>query len=131
MDRQDAQALPWMAKHARDPHPAKIVWLQDDVLHRRFYWLEVAEPKAGVRIVAERKGQVVRIEGAADAGELAVHLSDEFIDLDRSVRIERDGKTVWSGVPQRTLLQLAASIEEFGDPRRAYSAVVRLPAPVR
>ena len=128
MDRQDAVALPWMAQHVRDPHPKKIVWLQDDVVHKRYYWLEAASPKAGERIVAERDGQAIRVTGAEQAGDLVVHLSDEFVDLDAEVRIERDGRPVWSGVPRRTLLQLAANLEEFADPRRAYSASVRVPA---
>ena len=70
MDRQDAVALAWMADHSRTVHPKKIVWLQDDVTHRNFYWLEAEEPKAGARLVAECQGQTIRILEAKDAGAL-------------------------------------------------------------
>jgi hypothetical protein len=70
MDRQDAVALAWMADHSRSVHPKKIVWLQDDVTHRNFYWLEAEEPKAGARLVAECQGQTIRILEAKDAGAL-------------------------------------------------------------
>jgi pimeloyl-ACP methyl ester carboxylesterase len=31
MNRNDAEALPWMAKHTRNPWPEKVVWVQDEV----------------------------------------------------------------------------------------------------
>ena len=44
MDREDASAVPWMAKYTRNARPLKVVWLQDDVTHPRFYWLEAPYP---------------------------------------------------------------------------------------
>ena len=54
MDRQDAVAVPWMAKFKRNPVPRKVVWEQDDVTHDQFYWLAVPpgsaqEPYGGDR----------------------------------------------------------------------------------
>ncbi|MCZ7635845.1 MAG: alpha/beta hydrolase [Verrucomicrobia bacterium] len=43
MNKQDAEALPWMAQFRRQPWPDKVVWQQDDVVHRRFYWLQLPE----------------------------------------------------------------------------------------
>ena len=56
MDREDAVAVEWMARHTRDPRPKKIVWKQDDVTHRRFYWLAVDDETAKGRpeIVGDR-----------------------------------------------------------------------------
>ena len=129
MDRQDAVALAWMADHSRTVHPKKIVWLQDDVTHRNFYWLEAEEPKAGARLVAECQGQTIRILEAKDAGALVVHLSDALIDLDRPIRVERDGVVVHEGKVQRSVTQLQQSMERFGDPQRVYSSSIRVPVP--
>ena len=52
MDREDAAAIPWLASRTRDLRPRKVVWIQDDVLHPRFYWLHVASPTRGVQIEA-------------------------------------------------------------------------------
>ncbi|MFZ9688288.1 MAG: transglutaminase domain-containing protein, partial [Phycisphaerales bacterium] len=56
MDRADAEGIVWMAKHARVDRPTKIVWLQYDVTHDRFYWRKGSQPKAGSRVVASRAG---------------------------------------------------------------------------
>ena len=122
-------ALAWMADHSRSVHPKKIVWLQDDVTHRNFYWLEAEEPKAGARLVAECQGQTIRILEAKDAGALVVHLSDALIDLDRPIRVERDGVVVHEGKVQRSVTQLQQSMERFGDPQRVYSSSIRVPVP--
>ena len=34
MERKDAEGVPWMAKFSRQPWPRKVVWQQDDVVHR-------------------------------------------------------------------------------------------------
>ena len=129
MDRLDAAALPWMATYSRTVHPNKIVWLQDDVLHRNFYWLEAEAPQAGLRLVAECEGQTIRIRDAKDAGALVVHLSDAYIDLDRPIRVERDGAVVYEGKAQRSLTHIQQSIERFGDPQRVYSSSIRVAVP--
>lgn len=131
MERLDAMALPWMAEFTRDPHPAKIVWLQDDVVHRDLYWLGCVEPKAGLRLEAERSGNTITIRGAADAGELRVALADDYIDLDKEVRIVRDGRIVHQGKVARTLKGLVESLGEHADPRRMHAARVAVPATAR
>ena len=128
MERQDAMALPWMARHVRDPHPIKIVWLQDDVVHRDMYWLGCVEPKAGTRLEAERAGNTISIRGAADAGRLVVALSDEFVDLDKDLRVVRDGRIVHQGKVARTLGSLLDSHAAHADPRRMYAARIVVPA---
>jgi hypothetical protein len=59
MDREDAAALPWMAKLVRNPVPNRLIWKQDDVTHRRFYWLAVDkdQEKAGTEIIASFSGR--------------------------------------------------------------------------
>jgi Transglutaminase-like superfamily len=129
MDRQDRAALPWMAKFTRDPYPKKIVWLQDDVTHARFYWLAVDEPKAGSRIVAERDGQKIVIREATDVGAIRIRLNDEFIDLSQEITVERDGAVVFNGKVDRTIATIVKTLEERGDPRGIFTAEIVAPAP--
>lgn len=128
MDRQDAAALPWMAKFTRDLRPQKVVWLQDDVVQPRFYWLAVDVPKAGARVVAEREGQTIRIsEGPADTA-LRVRLDDAMLDLDKEVTVMRGTAQAFKGKPQRTIATIANTLAERGDPKGIFSAEVRIEA---
>ena len=93
MNLKDAEAVPWMAQHRRQPWPKKIVWLQDDRTHDRFYWLKLAgdaKPKAGQRMTAVVEGQDITLDGDVPAG-LRLWLSDALLDLDQPVTV-RTGK---------------------------------------
>ena len=59
------EAVPWMAKHTRNPWPKRVVWVQDDVTHDRFYWLEVpaGSVKTGQKIVATVDANTISLEG--------------------------------------------------------------------
>ena len=123
MDREDAAAVPWMAKRTRNSRPERIVWLQGNQLHPRFYWLASDEPKRGARLVAERKGQVINVEGD---GSLRIRLDDEMVDLDEPVIVMRDGEEVFRGLSPRTIGTIARTLQERGDPRGVYSAEIVL-----
>ncbi|MFG0264456.1 MAG: dienelactone hydrolase family protein, partial [Rhodopirellula sp. JB055] len=73
MDREDAIALPWMAKHTRNVTPSKIVWVQDDVTHSHFYWLGVEESsvKAGATIIATDDVQTIDLT-SSDVNKMQV-----------------------------------------------------------
>ncbi|MDZ4829007.1 MAG: alpha/beta hydrolase [Phycisphaerae bacterium] len=124
MGRDDAKALPWMGTFTRDARPTKIVWLQDDVTHRRFYWLAVDEPRAGARVVAEREGQIVRVVEATNIDSLCVRLDDEMVDLDRDVVVLQGVQERFHGRVPRTIATLARTLTERGDPRGVFSAEV-------
>jgi len=127
MDKNDAVAVPWMAKFTRNPHPDKVIWLQDDVTHTRFYWLSIApeDMKAGQRIVASIEGQTVTVEEAHDSSRLTLLLTDALVDLDQEVKVIYDGKTLFQGKVPRTIASLATSLSERPDPKQLYWA--RLP----
>jgi hypothetical protein len=129
MDRQDAAALPWMAKHTRDLRPERIVWLQDDVVHHRFYWLAVDEPAARTRVVVERSGQLVRIAQADGISRLTVRLDDAMCRLDRPVTVKWQDRVLFRGVVPRTIATLARTLEERGDPSGLWSAEVAVDLP--
>ena len=116
-----------MAKFTRDPHPNKVVWLQDDVAHTRFYWLSLApeDVKSGQRIVASIKGQTITIEEVRECSRLTLLLTDALVDLDQDVQVILDGKRLFQGKVKRTIRDLAASLKERPDPQQLYWA--RLP----
>ena len=98
MDREDAAALPWLAKFNRNPLPQKIVWKQDDVTHESFYWLAVDEKhrKARSQVIVTRKQQTIDIQ-QSDVGQLIVRLNDEMLDLDKEVTVSFDEQTLFQG----------------------------------
>lgn len=130
MDREDAEAIPWMAKFTRNPWPDRLVWKQDDVVRDRFYWLAVdpaqVQPRAEIR--ATRDGQRIVVE-STDARQVTLLLRDEFIDLDEPVVVTSRGRTVFEGVVKRTFRALAESLAARGDPRLMFCGRVTVTLP--
>ena len=129
MNLQDAVAIPWMSKFSRQRFPNKVVWKQDDVKQKRFYWLAVDKlPAKRPLIVAQRDGQKVTIE-QAEVDSLSVLLNDQMLDLDQNVSVDWGGKLVQSKKAQRTIGQLVTSLLERGDPAMMFSARIDLVKP--
>ncbi|MBL9149880.1 MAG: dienelactone hydrolase family protein [Phycisphaerae bacterium] len=131
MDREDAVAIPWMAAHTRDLRPTKIVWLQDDVTHSRFYWLAVDDPKARERIVVERDGQTIRVVEAPAEKRLRIRLDDSMLDLDKPVVVLQGEKELFRGNVERSPAVIDATLNERGDRQGIWTAevaVTTLPA---
>ncbi|MBL8811651.1 MAG: hypothetical protein JNM43_15885 [Planctomycetaceae bacterium] len=127
MNLEDAVAVPWMSKFQRNPWPKKVVWVQDDVRHSRFYWLKVdeQEAKAGDEIVAEVKdGSIVVSE--CSATKLTLLLSDELISLDKPLTISMPGGKVVPQEIRRTIGTMARSLAERNDRRCIASATVTM-----
>jgi poly(3-hydroxybutyrate) depolymerase len=126
MNKEDASAVPWMAKFRRNPVPRKVVWHQDDVTHDRFYWLAVPPEQARVRstVVASVDGQEIKIEKAEGVETLIVRLDDRLVDLDRPVKVIADSKTLFEGLAPRTIANLEKTLEGPGDPKLAFPAEV-------
>jgi hypothetical protein len=131
MDRQDAEGVKWMSKFTRNIIPERVVWLQDDVVHDRFYWLAVQpdQAKGGQKIVASRQGNTITIDHS-DAPELTLLLHDDMVDLDQPIQVLFAGQEVFNGKVDRTAAQLATTLISRGDPRAVFSAAlpVRLKA---
>lgn len=129
MNRKDAEGVPWMAKFTRNPWPKKVVWLQDDITHDRFYWLKIpdkAAAKAGQKIVATVEGQTVKLEGEVPA-KLELRLSDALLDLDQPVTVVVNGKEVLSNKATRNAVAIERSLGERLDLPAAATAVLVLP----
>jgi hypothetical protein len=125
LDREDAAALPWMAKFDRNPLPRRIVWRQDDVTHSRFYWLAVAgeNQKAGTEVVATLDKQRFDI-AARGVNRLTVRLNDLMLDLDEPVTVSANGNVPVTKPVQRTIRNMAMTLAERGDPRSMFSGVL-------
>jgi dienelactone hydrolase len=129
MNRKDAEGVPWMAKFTRNPWPKKIVWLQDDITHDRFYWLKIpdkAAAKAGQKIVATVDGQTIRLEGDVPA-KMELRLSDQLLDLDQEVKVIVNGKDATAAKVVRNAAAIRQSLDERLDLPAAASAVLVLP----
>ena len=127
MGLQDAVAIDWMAKFTRDLRPQQIVWKQDDVQHRRFYWLALGQGdvKGRALVRATRKGDRITID-SNDVERLLVRLDDAMVDLDQPVQVVAGEKTVFGGKVPRTIATLAKTLAERGDPRGMFSAEVEV-----
>lgn len=126
MDREDASAVPWMAKYTRNARPLKVVWVQDDVTHPRFYWLAVDEPKQGQRMVVTRQGQEITIVEAPPSVTVRILLDDTMLDLDQDVRVTQDGKELFAGRVPRSKAVIERTLQERFDPKAAFTAEVKV-----
>ena len=118
MDRLETGALPWMAKFNRNPYPKKIVWVQDDVLHKQMYWLAVNEPKARSKIVASIEGQTIHIL-ETDVKKITVYLNDEMLDLDEPVILKYKSRMLGSQKLHRNPTVIEKTLR---DPKDFYTA---------
>jgi hypothetical protein len=126
MNREDAVALPWMAKFSRNPIPERVVWKQTEVPHDRFYWLAVPAGTAELdsQVIADRKDQTVEITKAEHVERLIARLDDRLMDLDQPVTIKRDGKVLFSGTVPRSIGTTLKTLNGYGDPKMVFSAEV-------
>ncbi len=125
MDRQDAEGVKWMAQYSRNLIPDRVVWLQDDVVHRRFYWLSVGDsvPREREKVMAFREGNRVVIE-SSDREELVVLFRDDMMDLDAEVSIEFGDNKLFQGPIPRTIGTLAETLHDRGDPTAMFSGKI-------
>lgn len=128
MNRKDGEAIPWMAKFQRNTWPKKVVWLQDDITHDRFYWLRISNKdvaKAGQKIIATVSGQTIRIDGDVPTG-ITLRVSDQLLDLDQAITVIANGKQVFSAKVPRTAAAIRQSLAERADIPAAAVAEIRL-----
>ena len=126
MQRKDAEALPWMMKYTRNPHPTKIIWLQDDVTHDAFYWLGVPQNQTDLPerplVTAEIDRNSIKIESEQLDG-ITIFLNDQIADLDEDITISFNG-TSRTLKPQRTIGNLIRTLISRRDPAYLFPAVI-------
>ena len=127
MDRVDAAAVPWMAKYKRNPYPNKIVWRQEEVTRPAFYWLSVPEKECRHKamVVAEIDKNVIEIS-ESDYSRLTIYLNDDMVDLNKPVVVNYKGKKVFKGKLNRTIGNMARTLNQRGDLRYMFPAIVEV-----
>jgi predicted esterase len=127
MDREDREGVTWMMKFTRNFLPKRIVWLQDDVTHQRFYWLgaDVNQAQAGDRIVAKQDGNVFTVEQTSDR-KLCIFLRDDMADLDEEIIVRDAARELWRGKVTRNIKTLHRTLTDRGDPTSTFSSVINV-----
>ncbi len=129
MDREDREGVKWMMTFTRNLIPEKVIWLQDDVAHSRFYWLQVEleQVKGRPQIEASRSGNTITIK--APPGKLTLLLRDDMLDLDSQITVLNSDQEIWRGKAERTIGLIAKTLQERGDPTATFSASVTVEVP--
>ncbi|MCA9194296.1 MAG: hypothetical protein KDB03_21150, partial [Planctomycetales bacterium] len=130
MDGQDAEGVRWLAQFTRNMIPQRVVWIQDDVLHRRFYWLAVEDSSAKARseVTASRAGNQVTIESCS-LPEIRLLLRDDMVDLDQDVEVIRSGQRLYLGKVPRTVRAIAQTLIDRGDATAVFTATLPIQLP--
>ncbi len=125
MDREDAAAVPWMAKYTRNLRPDRIVWKQDDVLAGSSYWLAASTPKPRSEVVALRQGQVVRVsDNKGFEGSLLIRLDDTMVDFEKDVVVTLGDREAFRGRLVRTLATMISTLLTRGDTEGVFPAEI-------
>lgn len=130
MDLQDAVAVPWMAKFTRNAWPKKVHWVQDDIAHSRFYWLEtdLALAKAGDEIVATVSEQEIHLQKSS-ASTLTLLLNDRLLNLDLPITVILPDGTKSEHRVIRTVGAMATSLQQRNDPQGVAGASISVTIP--
>ena len=125
MNLEDAVAIPWMARFTRNVWPQRVVWAQDDVIHRRFYWIstQANEAKAGDKVTATLKGNMIVFDHS-DAKQVTLLLSDRFLNLDEVITVESPAHKLSEHKAIRTIMAQATSLSDRFDRPSMYSATI-------
>ena len=126
LDREDAAAIPWMAKFRRNPLPKQVVWRQDDVTHNRFYWLAVDDKnkRRGSVVEASLEKQQIEIKKLQGIEQLLLRINDKMVDLDQAITVTFNGKQLFRGTVTRTTAMIGKTLVERGDPASIFSAEI-------
>ncbi len=125
MQLKDAVAVPWMSEFRRDPWPDKIVWVQDNVTHQRFYWLlnNSEQLLAGDRIDAAIEGSVITVSANREM-KLTLMLHDRLLSLDEPVTVRGSDGSQNQFRVSRTMTALVSSLQQRDDPRAMAQATL-------
>lgn len=127
MDRVDTAAVEWMAQYKRNPYPKRIVWRQEEVLKKHFYWLSVAEEEMqrGREVRVDVEGNKITI-GKCDYKHITFHLNDKIVNLDKPVEVYVGKKRVKKAKLIRSSETMKRSIREWGDARYCFSTEIKI-----
>ena len=131
MDRDDAAALPWMAKQTRNPVPDRVVWQPTGASRASSSWLALPAdaPRSGGMIDARIDGQVIVILRAEGIETLLIRLDDRMVDCDRPVTIRCSDRVLYDGPVTRSIKTLAQTLAARGDPELLFPGEIAVTIP--
>ncbi|MCD0488092.1 hypothetical protein LPB86_07615 [Pedobacter sp. MC2016-14] len=123
MDHRDTIAIAWMASFKRNPYPDKVIWVEDNRVQHRFYWLSAPVGRLEKDATAEVSihGNEIRISKNTFQ-ELNINLNDQMLDLNKPVSVTMEGKVIFRKKIKRTLSAIQKTIQEYQDPTMVFSA---------
>ena len=128
MQRADTLAIGWMAKHRRNPYPERVVWRQEEVTRRNFYWLGVPdnqECRHKMTVIAEYNGNKINIE-QCDYQSLTLYINDQMMNLDKPITVYYKGKKIFKGKAERTMATMSQTLATRGDLRYMFTAKLEI-----
>ncbi|WP_231424750.1 hypothetical protein [Pedobacter sp. Leaf250] len=122
MDKRDTIAIPWMANFVRNTLPKKVIWVQDNRLQHRFYWLSTSIQKTapGEKAEVEIKGNQILVS-RNDFSELELNLNDQLVDLDKPVTVIIGGRKVFDKKIERSLGIVKITVGQYRDPHMIFN----------
>ena len=128
MDRADTLAISWMAQHRRNPYPNRVVWRQEEVTRRNFYWLGIpdsVERRHKMTVIAQYEGNKIDIEHC-DYSALTLYLNDQMMNLDKPITVCYKGKKIFKGKTVRTSATMSQTLTARGDLRYVFPAKLEI-----
>jgi hypothetical protein len=124
MNLEDSVAVNWMLKFTRNPLPTKVVWMQGNAVHDRFYWLAtpIDLAKKGQLVIVSRSGQTFNIEKVEGLESVTILLNDAMADLDQPIVITKDGRELFKGIVNRNVAEMKSTLADRGDPDLVFCA---------
>jgi hypothetical protein len=120
----DRDKIQEMYAFTREAAPRHLSWELTDAVVRHFFWLTVAEPKAGQGIDATVRDNAVRVT-TRDVKQFALGLDGRLVDFRKPLRITLDGKEQTVTL-RPSFLTLCRSLKERGDPQLAFTCELSL-----
>ena len=132
MDRDDAAALPWMAKQTRNPVPDRVVWQPTGASRASSSWLALPAdaPRSGGIIDARIDGQRIDIARAEGIETLLIRLDDRMVDCNRPVQIRFGDRVLYDGPVTRSIKTLALTLADRGDPELLFPCEIAVAIPL-
>lgn len=126
MQRADTLAISWMAKHSREPYPDRVVWRQEEVTRRDFYWISIPEGQEcrhKMMVIAELDGNTINIEHS-DYTNLRLYFNDQMVNLDKPITIRHKGRKIYKGKLTRTFSTMSQTLNKRNDLKYIFAAKI-------
>ena len=128
MDGAEKDALPWLSQFKRNTLPNKIIWKQDEVLKKNFYWLstDLNLAQENDETIASYKNNKIIIEQMPQSKKITIHLNDEMMNLDNPIYLIYENKPMINIKVKRTILILWNTAQQRGDKNLMFNSLINI-----